>query len=104
LPGFIAPFKKKWNLDKEITLAHTLLGHMEKKIGYTLSEALTYRMHFRLRGIFHNIYCEHMVKPALQEIPWSGMKDYPLSFLYDNCDMWEEVGELVKLCTGRIHE
>lgn len=40
-----------------------------------------------------------LVKPKLQSIPWEEMKEYPKSFLLENCDGWEELAELVKSYT-----
>ncbi|MBN2440708.1 MAG: cellulase family glycosylhydrolase [Spirochaetales bacterium] len=94
-PGFISGFRKEWDLDKEISMAETTLTELEKQYFQKINKELRHRLQFRLRGIFHNIYCEQLVKPKLKEIPWNEMKYYPLSFLHKNCHMWEEIAQLI---------
>jgi endoglucanase len=93
---FISDFRKKWDLKKEIVMAYRILGRLSKK----MDRHLKYRMHFRLRGILQNLYFEQLVKPKVKEVPWDEIKEYPFSFLYENCSRWEEVAELIKLYTG----
>ena len=83
---FVADFRKKWNLRKEITITHKILTQLEKKLRKKVDQQLRYKLHFRLRGILHNIYIEQLVRPKVKGIPWNEIKEFPLSFLYKNCN------------------
>jgi hypothetical protein len=51
-----------------------------------LEDSLAYDLDFRVRSILHRIAVEQILKPALREIPWAEMREYPQSFALENCD------------------
>ncbi|MBN2533929.1 MAG: cellulase family glycosylhydrolase [Spirochaetales bacterium] len=95
---FVADFRKRWDLNKELNQANKMLHLLSKK----MDRHLRYRMHFRMRGILQNIYFEQLVKPKISRIPWDEIKEYPLSFHYTNCHKWDEAATLIASYTGKV--
>ena len=73
---------------------------LENKFSYSIDEKVKYELSFRLLAFLNKLHIEQLVKPKLQSIPWEEMEEYPKSFLWENCDYWKEVAELVKSYTG----
>lgn len=94
--------KSNWDLFKEQEQAQEVFSLLEEK-GYfkPIPEELRYKLQFRLRGLFQQLYIEQILKPILREIPWQEMKDYPVSFNWDNCDYYKEIAVLVKTYTSK---
>lgn len=54
----------------------------------------------RLKGVvFHQLYLEQLLKPKLTKTPWEKIKELPASFLWDNCDYYREIANLVQSYT-----
>jgi endoglucanase len=73
---------------------------LENKFSYSISESLKEKLSFRIFSLLDELHINNLVKPALQTIPWKEMKEYPKSFLWENCDYLEEMAELVKSYTS----
>ena len=94
-------FRSKW-LTKELrntTIAKEIITNLESKFSYSLNKNLKIRLKFRINSLLDEFHIDQLVKPKLQSISWEEMKGYPKSFLWENCDYWNELAGLVKSYT-----
>lgn len=94
-------FRHQWQLKirSNKTIEKEIFEMVENKFSFTISEKLKEPLGFRINAFLHELYIHMLVKPKLQSIPWKEMKEYPKSFLLENCEGWEELAELVKSYT-----
>ena len=69
-------------------------GHFQN-----IGEQTIERLRFRVRGVFHYLYIEQILKPKLAAAPWEEIENLPGSFLWDNCEYYKEIADLVKSYT-----
>jgi aryl-phospho-beta-D-glucosidase BglC (GH1 family) len=84
------------------SIAKEVFEMIENKYSYTVNEKLKEMLSFRIYSLLNELYITMLVKPKLQSIPWEEMKEYPKSFLLDNCEGIEEIAELVKTYTRSL--
>lgn len=82
------------------TIAKEIFGLLENKFAYTIEEEFKESLKFRIFALLNELHDQLLVKPKLRSIPWEEMKEYPKSFLLENCEGWEELAELVQSYTG----
>ena len=63
--------------------------------GAPLKERFAYELEFRMRSFLHQIEVETILVPALKEIPWEEMREYPESFLFGNCDKRTQITDVI---------
>ncbi len=95
-------FRQKWQLKgrSNPSIAKEIFEMVENKFSFTVSENIKDFLTFRLYAFLNELYIHMLVKPKLQSIPWDEMREYPKSFLLENCVGSEELVELVKSYTG----
>lgn len=85
-----------FNHSEEIELAKKVLSYIEEHGRfYCIYDKDKFKLQFRLRGVFHYLYLNQL-KEKLRATPWEKIKDLPKSFLWDNCEYYSEICELVK--------
>lgn len=91
-------FRPKWQSkeSRNTTVAKEIFEMLENKFSYSINEHLKNQLSFRIFSLLDQLHFYQLVKPKLQSIPWEEMKEYPKSFLWENCDYWKEMAELVK--------
>jgi hypothetical protein len=90
--------RPKWQ-SKEMrsdTVVKEFLEGLEKRFNYKIEDPTRVKLSFRVAAFLHALHTEYLVKPTLRSIPWDEMKEYPKSFLWENCDHWRELADLVK--------
>ena len=94
-------FRHQWQVKgrSNPTIAKEIFEMVENKFSYTVSEKIKDPLSFRLYAFLNELHIHMLVKPKLQSIPWEKMKEYPKSFLLENCEGLEELAELVKSYT-----
>jgi hypothetical protein len=94
-------FRRQWQLKgrSNPTIAKEIFELVENKFSYTVSEKIKDPLSFRLYAFLNELHIHMLVRPKLQSIPWEEMKEYPKSFLLENCEGIEELAELVKSYT-----
>ena len=95
-------FRSKWQSRerRNTNIAKEIFKMLENKFSYSIHEGLKEKLSFRIFSLLDELHINHIVKPALQKIPWKDMKEYPKSFLFKNCEYWEKFAELVKSYTS----
>jgi endoglucanase len=93
-------FRSKWVPKGGRQFVKEIFEILENKFSYSISEDVRYKLSFRFLALLNQLHVEQLVKPKLQSIPWEEIKEYPKSFLWENCDYWKEIAELVKSYTG----
>jgi aryl-phospho-beta-D-glucosidase BglC (GH1 family) len=90
--------KHQWQIKgrSNPTIAKEVFEMLEEKYSYTIDKNLQEQLKFRVFALLNELHILQLVKPKLQSIPWEEMKEYPKSFLLENCEGWEEFAELVK--------
>ncbi len=81
------------------TIAAEIFELLEEKYAYTIAEDLKERLKFRVFALLNELHVNQFVKPKLLSVSWEEMKEYPKSFLLENCDGSEELAGLVKSYT-----
>lgn len=88
---------------QEEPMAAKVFDMLEKE-GYVkpVSAADRFRLQFRLRGVFHDLFVLQSLKPALERIPFRELLEYPASFRLKQCGYHPEIAELVKAYTQTL--
>jgi aryl-phospho-beta-D-glucosidase BglC (GH1 family) len=76
----------RWSHHREEEISMKVTRNIGEQYYEPLSNKLAYDMDFRIRSVLHRIAVEQILKPVLQEIPWTEMKLYPEDFLFEHCD------------------
>jgi hypothetical protein len=99
--SMVNEFKHQWQVKERSnpTIAKEIFEMLENKFSFTVNEKIKAPLTFRLYAFLNELYIHMLVKPKLQSVCWEEMKEYPESFLLDNCEGWEELAELVKSYT-----
>lgn len=97
---FVGEIKKSWTHYEEMAQADRLIRQIGQEFG-GISEDLTYRMQFRLRGILYEMQQTNILLPWLQRTPWEQMQTLPDSFLLENSEVYPEYVEVMRRFTGR---
>ncbi|WP_018247627.1 hypothetical protein [Orenia marismortui] len=89
-----------WNLWSEKEQASKTFKFLEEE-GYIepISEKMQFELDFRLRAMLQEIYVEQKLKPLLKDIPWEEISYYTDSFLWDNCNYYDEIANLIRCYT-----
>ena len=99
---FVNRIHEKWTHYREMAQANEL---MDKICLYpefkTASEDLKYFMQFRQRGILYRFQRECILEPLLKEYTEEEFLKLPESFLFENCEYYEEYQQLLKNMTTR---
>lgn len=95
-------FRYQWQVKgrSNPSIATEVLEMLEEKYSYTISDQLKESQKFRIFALLNELHIHQFVKPKLASIPWEEMKEYPKSFLLENCEGWEELADVVKYYTG----
>ena len=89
--------EERWNHDwEQKTSLEIVQSIAEKYYGVPLEERFAYELEFRMRSFLHQIEVETILVPALREIPWEEMREYPESFLFENCDRREVITDVIR--------
>jgi endoglucanase len=67
-----------------------------------ISEEDRFRLAFRIRGAFHDLFLNQCLKPALEQIPFEEFLTYADSFLWEQCEYYPEIAELFKSYTKKL--
>jgi len=90
-----------FNHGEEVEFAMKVLSFMEDSGHFgKINSQDKFKLQFRLRGAFHYLYLRQL-KEKLLATPWEEIRSLPQSFLWDNCDYYNEITELVKSYTLR---
>ncbi|HPG40317.1 MAG TPA: cellulase family glycosylhydrolase [bacterium] len=94
-------FRPRWQVKerRNSTIAKEIFVMLENRYSYSINESLKNQLSFRLSALLDELHVQQTVIPKLQSIPWEEIKNYPKSFLWKNCDYWQELAELVKSYT-----
>lgn len=87
---------ENWSHDWEQKVSMAVTHYIGDTYYRHLSDKLAYDLDFRIRSVMHRIAIEQILKPALREIPWEEMKEYPEDFSFDNCVKREMIVEAIK--------
>ncbi len=95
-------FRQQWQVKgrSNPSIAKEIFEMVENKFSFTVSEEIKAPLTFRLYSFLNELYIHMLLKPKLQSIPWEEMREYPKSFLLENCVGSVELAELVKSYTG----
>lgn len=99
--GLRRTLERKWSHEWEQRTSMRIVRDIGETYFEPLDDALAYDLDFRVRSILHRIAVEQVLKPALRDIPWRDMRDYPRSFEYARCDRRELV---IQAVTDSIRE
>ncbi len=89
--------EEHWNHDWEQKVSLEIVQSIaEKYYGAPLKERFAYELEFRMRSFLHQIEVETILVPALKEIPWEEMREYPESFLFGNCDKRTQITDVIR--------
>lgn len=91
-------FRRQWQVKgrSNPTIAKEVFEMLEGKFSYIIDEKLKEQLKFRIFALLNELHIHQFVKPKLQSISWEEMKEYPKSFLLENCEGSEEFAELIK--------
>ncbi len=87
---------KEWSHEREQVISMEVTHLIGDRYYHHLDDKLAYDIDFRVRSILHQIAVEQILIPALEQIPWEDMKDYPDSFAFENCEKRETVIERIR--------
>ena len=95
-------FRRQWQVKgrSNPTIAKEMFEMLEGKFSYAIEDSLKESLKFRIFALLNELHINQLVKPKLVSVPWEEMKEYPKSFLLENCEGWEELAELVKSYTA----
>lgn len=82
------------------TIAREIFEMLEGRLSVSIDNGLKERLKFRIFALLNEIHIQKTVIPVLSSILWEEMKEYPKSFILDNCDGCEDIAELVKSYTN----
>lgn len=85
---------------RNITLSKEIFKLIQDRFGISMDRETKIRMGFRVNSLLDEVHVLLLLKPKLQTIPWEEMREYPKSFLWENCDYWKETADLVKSYTS----
>ena len=91
-------FRPKWQ-SKEMrsdTVVQEVFQLLEKKFSYPIDQKTKRRMGYRITALLDELHAAYLVKPKLESISWEEMKDYPKSFLWENCDYFQVMADILK--------
>lgn len=86
----------RWSHEWEQKVSMEITKRIGEKYYQPLNDKLAYDLDFRIRSVMHRIGVEQILKPALSEIPWKRMKEFPKSFVFSECERREAVIEVVR--------
>lgn len=68
-----------------------------EKSGYfkQIGELTRFKLKFKFGSIFQDLYIEQLLRPKLERMQWSELKEYPASFLWENCEYHKELADMV---------
>jgi hypothetical protein len=91
-------FRHQWQVKgrSNATIAKEIFIMLEEMFSYKIDEQLKEPLKFRIFALLNELHIHKFVRPKLQSIPWEVIKDYPRSFLLENCEGIAEFAELVK--------
>ncbi len=91
-------FRPGWQVKgmRNTDVSNEMFEMLEKKFSYKISDDLKSRLSFRICALLDELHINYLVKPRLQSIPWDEMKEYPRSFLFENCNGYEELANILK--------
>lgn len=91
-------FRRQWQVKgrSNPTIAKEIFEMLEGKFSYTIEDKLKEMLKYRIFALLNELHIHQFVKPKLQSVPWEEMKEYPKSFLLENCEGSEELAELIK--------
>ncbi|MGE5805012.1 MAG: glycoside hydrolase family 5 protein [Ignavibacteria bacterium] len=94
-------FKPHWQAKerRNSTVAKEIFKMLEDKFSYTIDREAKRPLYFRIFSLLDELNIHQLVKPKLQSITWEEMREYPKSFLWENCEYWKELAELIKSYT-----
>lgn len=93
--------KVGWDHQHELESAQATLRFMEENLNFpSIPESTKFKLQFRVRGIFHELYLEQMLVPALRETSFDDFMDCVRSFHLTNCAQHVEFVQLIKTLTG----
>lgn len=98
---FVKKIKPQWNQEKENAAAQNVIRFMGQNDFRPVSEDLNYVIQFRFRAVFQVLYCEQILKPALEGLSTDERKTLPESFLLRNCKPAVQIEKLVRSYTAR---
>ena len=80
-------FRYQWQVKgrSNPTIAKEIFEMLEGKYSYVIDKNLQEQLKFRVFALLNELHIHQLVKPKLQTIPWEEMKEYPKSFLLENC-------------------
>jgi aryl-phospho-beta-D-glucosidase BglC (GH1 family) len=73
---------------------------LENKFSQPIDSSLKEQLRFRVYALVNEFLIHQILKPKLQATPWEEIKEYPKSFLLENCDGLQELAEIVKTYTN----
>ena len=86
----------KWGHEWEQKVSMEITKWIGAKYYQPLDDKMAYDLDFRIRSVMHRIGVEQILKPALAEIPWQRMKDFPKSFAFSVCEKREIIVDMVR--------
>lgn len=91
-------FREKWQLkeNRNATIAKDIFSLIENKLSYTIDKGVKRPLFFRIFSLLDELHTNYLLEPRLANTPWEEMKDYPQSFLWENCEYWTELADLVR--------
>lgn len=106
-PGRETPWMRfvremNWEHRSEVQYAQSVFDFFEERGHFKMiPEKTRFKLQFRLRGIFHSLYLEQLLKPKLESVEWKEIRKLPDSFLWENCEFHQEIADLFMSYTKR---
>ncbi len=82
-------------------IAVEIFKMLEDRFSSAIDYKVKEQLKFRIFSFLDELQIRQFFKPVLQSIPWEEIKDYPRSFLLENCTGWEELADLIRSYTVR---
>jgi len=92
--------REVWDQHREQEKGEALVDYMAQTYFQPISQELRYPLQFRMRTIMQVICVEQNLKPYLRKLPWETACRLPESFHWDQCQLCDELAELVRKHTG----
>lgn len=96
---FTDEIHKDWTHYKEMEMGKRFIDIISSEYNGFVDETLKYHLQFRQRAILFSLQKEQILKPILQRFGYEKLLEMNNSFLFENCDYYEEYQKLLKKYT-----
>lgn len=96
--SFANSLRSNWQSKKTRTdnVVDEVFELIEQKLSYEIDLSEKEKHSFRISSLLYDLHVDYLVKPKLESIAWEEIKDLPKSFLWENCDYWNDIADFIK--------